>query len=152
MFNSISPEDQAFYLSRLIYRDTKIEDYHHNQVVLGMEVYDDMINVVDRNIKKVQRYHRKMINIQTERDADIQLLHMPFAEQNEFIDYVYRFNFLSKCRCNWAPPQKIELLSLPKDLAKFILGGHFVECCQKHHVLNDSTMCYINKDIYNPRE
>lgn len=149
MFNSISMEDQAFYLSRIIYRDTKIEDYHMDCVILEMEVYDDMVKVVDRNVKKVQRYHRKMINIQTETDADAQLYSMPSSERNEFIQYVFAFNFLSKSFCNWDPPQKIELFVLPEDLSKYILNGHFIECCRKHHILTDSTMRYINQDIYN---
>ena len=73
MFHSISTEDQAFYLSRMIYRDTKIENYHSERVALGMEIYKDMVKVVDKNVKKVQRYHHKMISIQTEKDADAQL-------------------------------------------------------------------------------
>ena len=149
MFNSVSMEAQAFYLSRMIYRDTKIEDYHMDGVALGMEVYDDMVEVVAQNVKKVQQYHRKMINIQTERDADAQLRSMSSSERNEFMEYISSFNFLSKCSCNWDPPQMIELLLLPEDLSKFILNGHFLECCQKHFILTDPTMCYINKDIYN---
>lgn len=149
MFNSVSIEDQSFYLSRMIYRDTKIEDYHSDRVILGMDIYNDMVKVVDKNVKKVQRYHHKMINIQTERDADAQLCLMSSSERNEFRQYVSAFNFLSKCICNWDPPEKLKLLSSPKDLSRFILNGHFIECCQKHHVLSDPIMCYINKDIYN---
>lgn len=69
MFQSISLENLAFYLSRFIYRDTKIESYHRNNVLLGMGLYDEMIVIVDENVKKVQRYHAKMTSIQTEKEV-----------------------------------------------------------------------------------
>lgn len=149
MFNSTSIEDQAFYLSRMIYRDTKIERYHTDGVVLGMEVYEDMLEVVDQNVKMVQRYHLKMLSIQTEKDADAQLSSMSSFERDEFKRYISVFSFLSKSACNWDPPQIIELPILPEDLSQFILSGHFIECCREHRVLTDPTMRYINKDIYN---
>ena len=52
MLNSVSLEKQAFYLSRIIYRDTVIEDYHHKGAVLSTEIYNAMIEVVDGNVKK----------------------------------------------------------------------------------------------------
>ncbi len=149
MFQSISLENLAFYLSRFIYRDTKIESYHRNNVLLGMGLYDEMIVIVDENVKKVQRYHAKMTSIQTEKEADDQLRRMSFSKRNTFIEYVISFNHLSKCKCNWDPPQKIDPFSPPKNLSKFILDGHFIECCKKQCLLSDSIMCYINKDIYN---
>lgn len=149
MFNSISLENQAFYLSRYIYRDTKIETYHQENVALSMELYKEMIGIVHENIRKVQRYHNIMLALQTEKDVDTQLPRMSPAERNEFILYVSYYNFLSKCLCNWNPPEKIEMLSLPQDLSAFILDGHFRECCNKHSVLTDPVMCYINKDVYN---
>lgn len=146
---SPSTEVQAFHLSRMIYRDTKLEDYHRSGALLGMEVYDDMVKVVDENVKKVQRYHRIMTGVQTEKDARAQLTLMSPSERNGFMQYLSAFSYLSKCHCDWDPPRKIELLSPPGDLSAFILGGHFIECCQKHQVLSDSTMRYINQDIYN---
>ena len=70
MLNSVSLEKQAFYLSRIIYRDTVIEDYHHKGAVLSTVIYNVMIEVVDGNVKKVQRCHRPMLDIQTKEDAD----------------------------------------------------------------------------------
>ena len=139
MFNSVSLENQAFYLSRIIYRDTVIEDYHHDGAVLG----------ADGNVKKVRRCHRRMLDIQSEGDADSLLRRMSAAERDEFVSYCSCFNFLSKCRCNWDPPEKLEISSIPNNLSVFILDGHFSECCKKHSVLTDPVMRYINKDIYN---
>ena len=149
MFNSVSLENQAFYLSRIIYRDTVIEDYHHDGAVLGAGIYNAMVEVVDGNVKKVRRCHRRMLDIQSEGDADSLLRRMSAAERDEFANYCFVFNFLSKCRCNWDPPEKLEISSTPKNLSVFILDGHFSECCKKHSVLTDPVMRYINKDIYN---
>lgn len=148
MLNSVSLEKQAFYLSRIIYRDTVIEDYHHKGAVLSTEIYNAMIEVVDGNVKKVQRCHRRMLDIQTKGDIDALLRRMSAAERDEFANYCFVFNFLSKCSCNWDPPVKLEISSTPKDLSVFILDGHFLECCKKHSVLTDPVMRYINKDIY----
>ncbi len=49
---------------------------------------------------------------------------------------------------NWDEPKVLDE-DVPKDLASYVLGGAFLECCNQHKVLNDETMCYINKDVYN---
>lgn len=149
MFNSILLKDQAFYFSKLIYRDTEIETYHRSGVALGTELYDGMLKIVDKNVRKVLRCHHILLAVQTEEDIDAQLRQMSSSKRNEFRSYAMAFNYLSKCKCNWDPPERIELQLNPKNLAKFILDGHFKECCEKHCVLTDPVMCYINKDIYN---
>lgn len=54
MFHSLSLKDQAFYLTRLIYRDTEIEVFHSNAASLGSELYAQMLAIVDENSKKGQ--------------------------------------------------------------------------------------------------
>lgn len=149
MFHSLSLKDQAFYLTRLIYRDTEIEVFHSNAASLGSALYAQMLAIVDENVKKVKRCHARMLQVQTEEDINDQLLKMPPTDRDEWLDYVLHFNFLSKCRCNWDPPEKMELSSRPESLSVYLLDGHFSECCEKHCVLSDPVMRYINKDIHN---
>lgn len=149
MFHSFTLEEQAFWLSRMIYRDTVIEDYHSNEVALDIEIYHVILKTVAENVEKVLSYHHIVLNIRQQQDVDKELRRMSLPAREEFIRYVMSIHYLSMCKCNWEPPEKIELLARPKDLAEFILDGHFIECCKNHCILSDSVMYYINKDIYN---
>lgn len=149
MLHTLSPEAQAYYIVYMVYRSTKIEDYHTNDAVMDLKLYREMCTIVEQNMKPVLRFHPILRKAQTIEDIDAEMCLMTFSERAAFSEYFTKLSYLSKYRVPWDPPVKLELSAKPKNLAQFVLEGHFLECCEKHRVLSDSIMYYINKDVYN---
>lgn len=83
MFNSLSLEEQSYYLARIIYRETKIEEYHTDKAVMDMKLYDDMYAEIDKNVRTVRRVHHILLNIQTKQDFEAELHMMSDSEQSD---------------------------------------------------------------------
>ena len=149
MFHSYSLEEQAYYLSRIIYRDTEIENYHSEEAVMDRKLYNEMYAVVDKNVKTVLQFHQKLLKIRNKQDVDNEMRAISASEQIALKDYALGFYAVTICKPNWDPPEKLALPEKPEDFAQFILGGRFIECCEKHCNLSDPVMCDINKDVHN---
>lgn len=58
---------------------------------------------------------------------------------------IIHYNFGS----DWDSAELLDYNLNNKRATNFVLSGRFLECCQKRAILDDKTMCYINKDIHN---
>ena len=148
MFNS---KQQLKSLSRaiahLVYRNTEVEDYHSESVVMDDAFYQTVTTIVSDKLKSVTRYYNQLMSTSID-DVQRTLQGESTGIDTEFFDFVNELAFNWACGLEWDSP--VELSELPQgDLAGYILNGHFKQCCAEHRELDDETMCFINKDINN---
>lgn len=76
---------------------------------------------------------------------------MPEALKFKFMRYFIEVTELLReyFEASWDPAQTIDCNLDCGSLANYVLLGRFLECCNNGAILNDKTMCYINKDIHN---
>ena len=149
MLENHSPEDQAFYLARFIYRDTEMERYHCQGAEMDMQLYAAMYQIVSRNLRTVLLCHPILLRVTQPEDILAPFRAMSPQKQRELMRYLDSISSLALYRCNWDSPQRLPLSAPPADLAQFILEGHFLQCCRQRRTLSDATMRYINRDVYN---
>lgn len=135
-------------IAHYVYRDTKLEDFHSRSIFMNKEFYSTVYKIVYRKTQIVKKYLNYIYEIKNIYDIKALIIKYNLSKPLEF----YRFAYTIFCGLlsgsDWNDPQP--LTDTPtKSIASYILNGHFKECCNNHKILDDSTMCYINQDIYN---
>ena len=155
MFNS---EEEKRKLSLAIvhyaYRNTVIEDYHSYGIKMDMNFYKKIYKIVHTKLANVKNFHR-YVNLfdATGRKEDFENIIKLVPEEQHFkfmryfadIMYMYKDQF----GWEWEPAKLIDVNLDNKSYANFVLSGNFLESCKNGIILDDKTMCYINKDINN---
>lgn len=156
MYNSKQDETKmALAITHYAYRNTVLEDYHSVCVKMDKALYKRIYNTVYNKLKNVKTFHKYIIKfsdgISSKAEFDEQLNAVPEELQLRFIRYLrdivatIEFHFGSA----WEPAKALDGGVVDKSLASYVLSGCFAECCEKGAVLDDKTMCYINKDVHN---
>ena len=148
MFNS---KQQLKTLSRaiahLVYRNTEVEDFHSESVIMDENLYQTVAKIVTEKLKSVTRYYNQLMSTSLD-DVQRTLQGEKIEIDAKFLDFLNELAFNCACGMEWDSP--VELTELPQgDLVGYILDGHFSQCCTEHRELDDETMCFINKDINN---
>ena len=148
MFNS---KQQLKKLSRaiahLVYRNTEVEDFHSESVIMDEDLYQTVTTIVADKLKSVTRYYNQLMSTSFD-DVQRAIQGESTGIDVDFLDFVTELAFNCACGLEWDSP--VELAELPQgDLVDYILNGHFKQCCTEHRELDDETMCFINKDINN---
>lgn len=142
-------------IAHYAYRNTKLEDYHAQCVIINKDFHTKIHAIVNaklKNVKLMQRYlddfRHDNIADRTVLDESLQTvpdnLHLRFLRYSQEIVFgIYNWGI------NWEKAQYIGGASIGQNLATYVLGGEFVFNCNNGSTLDDSTMCKINKDVYN---
>lgn len=143
----------ALSLTHYVYRNTKLEDYHLEDVIMDKAFYKKIYRIVYDKVNKVKLLHKYVTrfpeNYDRAQDIDKLIDTVPYNLQLKFIRYfqelVWGFNF----GVDWDAATVCEPPHKNQSLANYILAGNFSKCRKKGSALNDSAMCYINKDVHN---
>lgn len=139
----------ALCYAHMIYRNTEVEDYHSQGVVMGDDFYSIVYRIVSKQIRRIKRNQKIAIKINT-LDACAEMLQsMYYPRAKELHKYILDVYYTIKFQFGsaWDPAKTLET-EYPKDAAEYILSGRFKECCERHQVLDDKTMAYINRDVH----
>ena len=133
-----------------IYRNTHIvENSHSANIVMDKSFYSKVYQTVKRKLKTVVEF-QKPLSILDDKVTIEQIMNaIPEESRLRFCKYVQEMRFHSVgFGKDWDLPSPVEE-PIGNNLAKFILRGKFLECCQDNVYFNDKTMCEVNKDINN---
>ena len=155
-----SKEDEKRIMARSIthyvYRNTVLEDYHSKCVKMDMKFYKKIYKVVYTKLEEVKKYHpyiynspQKFPDLKDMRNCLIVFNNVSQEMKLETIKYCEAIWWNMFYGTNWEVAKKIDINSNMKCEAAYILEGHFIQCCRNGEILDDKTMCYINKDIHN---
>ncbi len=147
----------ALSITHYAYRNTPIEDFHADDVKMDKELYRKVYNIVRRKLQNVcllQCYLddfpcEKIEDIDDKRKFDELLNSVPKALQLKFIRYMQHIIFGRLYGANWDAACQVEGIKEGQSHASYVLGGEFSKCCKNGNILNDSTMCDLNKDVHN---
>ena len=136
------------------YRNTKLEDYHAACVKMDKNFYRIIYSIVSKKLNNVRIFQRyldefpcELINEKTEFDELMKTV--PEDLQLRFIRYCQNIMYGLAFGINWDSAHRLEGIAEGQSYANYVLGGKFYECCNSGCVLDDETMCIINKDMYN---
>lgn len=148
--------EMALAITHYVYRNTAIEDHHTNNVRMDMQFYKKIYNLVYKKLNTVKALHKYIADypsaaIKRKEDYQGLLKSVPEEYQFKFIIYVQDIFelIINKFGLAWQPAQEIACDLKDKSLANYVLSGCFLESCKNKAILDDPTMCYINKDINN---
>ena len=135
------------------YRNTKIEDYHAENVVMDMELYKDIYKMVHQKMGNVQRYTHYILEFARREREGKSLGAKEFELVKEedrlgFVRYYKEIQFSTLFGTNWDEPELVDV-KIGGTLARFVLDGEFKRACINGDNLDDKIMEKINKDIYN---
>lgn len=106
-------------------------------------LYDDVYRIVSQKADAlIKSMHLLICAHQNGLFAILDLKNVP-AEEMAFLKDVI---FGIRCGCTWDSPRKVDL-RMGDDIAAFLLDGEFKKHCDGIHVLDDTVMKPINKDI-----
>ncbi len=157
MFNNDEGKrEMAYVITRYAYRDTALEDFHSISIKMDMSFYKKIYNIVYAKLKKVSLLFKYIENYQADElknKEDYEKLLDTIPEELKFkfmrfLSEVYEL-LQQYFEFGWAPAKIVDCDFNGKSLAKYVLSGRFIECCKNGSILDDKTMCYINKDIHN---
>lgn len=157
MFNTEdSKRTLALVITHYAYRNTVLENYHAENTKMDMEFYKKIYKVVYTNLKKVALYNKYTYKLPdgqhaTKAQLDEILKEVPQKHLFKFLNYFRTIiNTIDyKFGSAWDKAQELPCDLNGKSPARYVLEGHFLECCQAGAFLDDQTMCYINKDVHN---
>ncbi len=157
MFNSEEGKrEMAYIITRYAYRDTALEYYHSKSIMMDMLFYKKIYNIVFAKLKKVGLLHKYIENYQVDElknkeDYENLLATVPEELKFKFMRYFIEVTELLReyFEFSWDPAEIVDCNLYGKSPAYYVLSGHFTECCKDGAILDDKTMCYINKDIHN---
>lgn len=146
----ISNRKLALCYTHIAYRNTALEDYHSQNVIMDDDFYNIIYEIVSKQIKRIKRNQKILVQINSLEECNTLLQQMYYPRAKEFQEFaleVFR-TIQFKNGSQWDPAEVLESKK-PKDAAEYILSGHFKECCELHRKLDNATMKYINRDIHN---
>ena len=148
MFNN---KEELKVLSRaithLVYRNTEVEDFHSESVIMDEKFYYTVIKIVVNKLKLVTKFYNQLMSV-SEDDITRTISGQQSDLDNSFLRFLGELFFNCQFGTHWDDPVQLE--QMPQgELSKYILDGHFRQCCLEHRELDDDTMCFINKDINN---
>ena len=121
---------------------------------MDMSFYKRMYRIVYVKLKNVKNFHHfidSFDDIKHKDDLEILIQSAPEELQLKFIVYLsdifYEIN--DRRDVKWDKAELVDVHIRRNGLATFVLSGKFKECCEKGCILDDNTMHYVNKDIYN---
>ncbi|MBE6679524.1 MAG: hypothetical protein E7598_03280 [Ruminococcaceae bacterium] len=149
IINEITTQNMSVALVHYIYRDTVIEDYHSECVIMDGALYEIIYKVVRKNLSRAKRFYPVFKRIK-EPDDVVLLPRETFSSSlaKEFLLFAAGILMLNNTNAGWDDAKEIEWKNFKKP-AEFVLNGVFKEYCDNHVVLDDKAMCEINKDINN---
>ena len=142
-------ENLAIALTRIIFRDTKIEEFHTKTIEMDMDFYYKAYEYYDKIIKKTKKF-KKVTSIFYDDNFYQSVMdkikkHELSKQDADYLDSIIYYLKYDSC---WDCPEVI-LNSKPSYSAKYILDGKFLEHCQKGSKLNDKVMSELNHDVCN---
>lgn len=142
----MTAEELSLICVHYAYRNTSLENYHCKSVIMDETLYKTMHRIVARNLNYIKQFLALDLNIHDEND----LKEAAYSFRPSIGKHFFRFfgEFIYKSGSDWEKPKELDI-PVTKNLATFILGGKFVECCKIGAQLDDTTMCIINKDVHN---
>lgn len=145
----------ALAITHYAYRNTVLEDYHSDSITMDKSFYKKIYKTVYCKLKNVEKFHKyiKIFHSDTNFKEELEKLLNTVPEENHF-KFLRYFNDIMlevqlNCGVAWDPAEVVDCNINGKSLAHYVLSGCFVECCEKGAILDNATMCYINKDIHN---
>lgn len=146
----------AYAITRYAYRNTALEDYHSKSIMMDMSFYKRIYKIVYAKLKKVgllnkyiQEYQGDML--ENKENYEILLNTVPEELKFKFMRYLGEIVglVLEYHETDWDSAKILDNTVNSKSAATYVLSGHFLECCKNGAILDDKTMCYINRDVYN---
>lgn len=135
------------------YRNTKLEDYHSDGVKMDGAFYKKIYAIVYKKLENVRLLHKYIARFPRacsgKEDIDELIGTVPEELQLKFIKYVRELVWGFYYGTQWDAAEVCSHISEGQNAAGYVLGGRFKECCEKGAVLDDKTMCYVNKDVHN---
>lgn len=157
MFNKEAEKRiMAKSITHYVYRNTLIEDYHSQRIKMDMKLYKKIYKVVCIKLKEVKKFHpyiynspQKFPDLKDMRNCLIVINSVSEEAKLKAIKYCEAIWLNMFYGTSWEVAAKLDINSNMKYEAAYILEGHFIECCKNGEILDNKTMCYINKDIHN---
>ncbi len=151
LYNELDARKTALIFAHYAYRDTEVEDMHAGTGInMDDNTYDKVYEIVKRQLGKIEKYHPFLLKAEDIEQIKFYYRSMEKDSAEEFMRYCQTLISYAVLTpgSEWDPPRLLEE-KVPCDLAAYVLKGAFRICCQKHNTMDDETMCYINKDVYN---
>ena len=129
----------ALSITHYAYRNTELEDYHSENVVMDMDFYQTIFKIVDSKIENVKKY-TKYLTLG---------LYVSEEERESVSEYVRHLDFNCRYGSGWDQAKLLDEIPENTDYTQYILSGEFLKACKSNFELDDDAMCKINKDIHN---
>ena len=154
MFNTEEEKRKlALSITLYAYRNTKLEDYHSENVRMNAEFYKKIYGIVSSKLKNVKLLHKYVENysgkLESKDDLNTFLNTVPEELHFKFLRYMPDIIWGMTCGTNWSPAELVTPPKARQSLANYVLAGEFSECCGNGEYLDDKTMCKVNKDVHN---
>ena len=139
--NVLFDKKTAYILTRYCWRDLDVvEDYHAGEPKpCNIEFYDTVYIAMSKRINdwlpryiKEVRYQNTHLATASISDKDVNAIAVWYSLQYG----------------EWDSPKQVRD-HFKEDIAEFLLQGAFQKACYKGTLLDDTTMCILNHDIYN---
>lgn len=149
-FIDASDRELALCYAHIAYRNTELEDYHSQNVIMDDDFYNIIYEIVSKQIRRIKMNHKTLVQINSFEECKATLQKMYYPRAKEFYEFVLDalYTIQGKMGSEWDPAEVIES-KRPNNAAEYILSGHFKECCKQHRNLYDATMKYVNRDVHN---
>lgn len=140
-------------ITHYVYRNTKIEDYHSENVVMDLNFYKKVYKQVYAKMVKAERFTKYIIGFARREKEGKSLGAEAFNLIKEedvagFVPFYKQINWNSLFGKSWDEAELIDV-KVSGTLARFILDGEFKKHCFSGSHLDDNAMKEINKDIHN---
>lgn len=147
---NLSLENLAFIFSLYLYRNTIIEDYHAKSVVCNRQLYRNIHSAVTRKYNTLSNMRYLLDILESEHPLYNLLILIENGTVSELkeIKAIQEITYYLNWKNDWDIPYVLDIDILDNKVS-FILAGKFKEACNNNWILNDESMCIINKDVCN---
>lgn len=133
----------AYVLTVFAYREVENwENYHAQNKILDMSVYDEMCRSVKAQLNIFLPYMKYM------RMSVEKWLNQGSTLSQEEQDYMLGFMFISRSIHEWIPAMAINE-PICDDPTEYMLGGRFKTACENGDQLDNDVIMQINIDVHN---
>lgn len=141
-------------ITHYAYRNTKLEDYHAENVKMDKVFYRTIYNLVRvklNNVRLLQRYLDEFPceNINKQEDFNELMKSVPEDLHFKFLKYFQHIMWGQFYGSHWDAAECVTEIADGQSYAGYVLAGKFLECCNDGVFLDDAAMRVINKDVHN---